>query len=131
MATEFNPKNMSEGSKRNSDEENSVIEQGTYENVQAQNKLDSLNKEHSRKENIKSVLHWCIVIFIILFAIAAILAGVVYFWHLITPEVYKVDENKIITLHFLSDTQLEKLSAFFVTVVLSSTFTGYAKKYFE
>lgn len=85
--------------------------------------------DHNRQETIKDELHSWIIWFIRAFLSAALVAGLIYFWHMITPEYFTWNECKIIRMHFLNEPQLNKVSAFFVTVVLSSTFTGYAKKY--
>lgn len=87
--------------------------------------------EHNRQETIKDELHNWILWFIRAFLAAALIAGIVFFWHMITPDYFTWNDCKLMKLHFLSDKQLEKVSAFFVTIVLSSTFTGYAKKYLK
>ncbi|MFY1028344.1 hypothetical protein ACE4RU_11720 [Actinobacillus seminis] len=119
--------NTSRQDKANS--EQNLFNTGDYYDQQVENEVEAKQKEHHRKEAIKDVLHSWIVMFIKLFLGAAALAGIIYFWHLITPTYFTWNGCPIFRMHFLSIEQLDKLSAFFVTVVLSSTFTSYAKKY--
>ncbi|OZN25336.1 hypothetical protein CFY87_04160 [Actinobacillus seminis] len=67
--------------------------------------------------------------FIKLFLGTAALAGIIYFWHLITSTYFTWNGCPVFKMHFLSIEQPDKLSTFFVTAVLSSTFTSYAKKF--
>lgn len=126
MSNEFQPNSNQESAKS----EQALFNSGQYAEQQLANQAEAERKDHSRKEAVKDELHSWVILFIKLFLGAAALAGVIYFWHLITPE-YFICNNFILKLHFLPTAQLDKLSAFFVTVVLSSTFTSYAKKYLE
>lgn len=127
MRHNFNPS----GNHASAQSEQALFNSGQYEEQQLANQAESNQKDHDRKEAVKDELHCWVVRFIKLFLGAAALAGAIYFWHLITPEYFTWNNCPIFKLHFLPSTQLDKLSAFFVTVVLSSTFTSYAKKYLE
>lgn len=129
MGNDFIPDNNSNQSAAQSEE--ALFNSSNYENQQRANEAEAKQKDHKRKEAIKDELHCWIVRFIKLFLGAAVLAGIIYFWHLITPTHFTWDGCQIFKMHFLSNEQLDKLSAFFITVVLSSTFTSYAKKYVE
>lgn len=127
MSSEFQP-NYNQPS---AESEQALFNSGQYEERQLANQAESEQKDHSRKEAIKDELHCWILRFIKFFLGAAVLAGGIYFWHLITPEYFTWNKCPIFRLHFLQSEQLDKLSAFFVTVVLSSTFASYSKKYLE
>lgn len=127
MNNEFQPNSNQESA----ESEQALFNSGRYEEQQLANQAESEQNDHSRKEAIKDELHCWVIRFIKFFLGAAALAGAIYFWHLITPEHITWNGCPILKLHFLPLEQLDKLSAFFVTVVLSSTFTSYAKKYLE
>ncbi|MBE2897260.1 hypothetical protein HPC38_10315 [Pasteurellaceae bacterium HPA106] len=118
-------------SQRSAENEQALFNNELYEHQQLANQAESEQKEHQRQEAIKDELHCWIVRFIKLFLGAAVLAGAVYFWHLITPEHFTWNGCPILRLHFLPQDNLDKLRSFFVTVALSSTFTSYAKKYMK
>ena len=126
MGNEFTP---NEANQANAESEQELFSNGNYAEQQERNQAQSKQNEHERQEVIKDELHSWIICFIRAFLAAALIAGIVFFWHMITPEYFTWNECKLLKLHFLEEKQLEKVSAFFVTIVLSSTFTGYAKKY--
>lgn len=126
MESEFTPNDANQA---NAESEQELFSNGNYAEQQERNEAQSKQNEHKRQEVIKDELHSWIIYFIRAFLSAALIAGIVFFWHMITPEYFTWNECKLLKLHFLEEKQLEKVSAFFVTIVLSSTFTGYAKKY--
>lgn len=126
MDNEFIPDNSNQ---ENAESEQALFSNGSYDEQQKVNEAQSKQNDHNRQEDIKDELHSWIICFIRAFLAAALIAGMVFFWHMITPEYFVWNECKLFKLHFLEEKQLEKVSAFFVTIVLSSTFTGYAKKY--
>lgn len=129
MDSEFSPN--TDNNQSDAESEQALFNKGNYEAQQLSNEAESKQNEHSRSEEIKDELHCWILWFIRAFLTAALIAGIVFFWHMITPEYFTWNECKIFKLHFLEEKQLEKVSAFFVTIVLSSTFTGYSKKYLK
>lgn len=127
MNSEFQPNNNQE----NAESEQELFNSGLYQEQQLAHQAESEQKEHSRKEEIKDELHNWVILFIKCLFGSAVLAGAIYFWHLVTPDYFTWNNCPLFKLHFLPSEKLDKLSAFFVTVVLSSTFTSYAKKYLE
>ncbi|HHT7640397.1 hypothetical protein ACFHYN_02750 [Pasteurella multocida] len=131
----FTPPPQSNGKARY---ENSLISDGSYEAEQVKRENEAKANLHNRKEEIRDELHCWILWFIRLFLGAAAVAGVVYFYHMIVPEKILWCSDKqgeeicdFVKLHFLSPDKLDKVSSFFVTVVLSGTFAGYTKKFFK
>lgn len=135
MNNEFQPNS----NQKSAESEQALFNSGRYEEQQLANEAESKQKHHSRKEDIKDELHCWIIWFIRFFLGAAAISGAVYFWHMIMPPEFEVcytkdigiRECKMFSWHFLSTVQLDKISSFFVTVVLSGTFASYSKKFFE
>ncbi|MCK3656804.1 hypothetical protein A4G19_14100 [Pasteurellaceae bacterium Macca] len=74
--------------------------------------VQARENEHNRQETVKDELHNWIIWFIRAFLSAALIAGLVYFWHLVTPEYVTWNGCPILRMHFLKAEQLDKLSAF-------------------
>lgn len=79
---------------------------------------DAARNDHRRNESFRNAVSWATLIIFWLAVVAIVIAGVCWFWHLMTPE----------KLHFLEPRQSEKVGSLLLGGVMSNAVSAYAKK---
>jgi len=79
---------------------------------------DAAKNDHRRNESFRNAVSWATLIIFWLAVVAIVVAGVCWFWHLMTPD----------WLHFLEPRQSEKIGSLLLGGVMSNAVSGYAKK---